>query len=229
MRKTVREVMHEAPVAIGAEAPFKEIAELMADHGISALPVLDPTDRVIGVVSEADLIVRDEDIPDPHVFERPSIHIARQKARASNASELMTSPPIMVGPETSLADAATMMRRHRVKRLPVCDTDGRLIGVVSRIDLVREFVRTDDAILDDVTRIMVHELSIPPTEVRVGVHDGVVTLEGTVEGEAEVPMVVNRLRRVAGVVDVVVRLRATRRAASGGPRVAPVLGTWARN
>ena len=229
MRTTVRDVMHTAPIAVGADAPFKEIAELMADHGMSALPVVDLSDRVVGVVSEADLIVRDEDIPVPHLIERRSTHAARQKARASTAAELMTSPAIVVAPETPLADAAGTMRRYRVKRLPVCDADRRLVGVVSRLDLVRQFVREDDAIMDEVSRIMVKELSIPPTEVRVGVHDGVVTLEGTVEHKAEVPMVVDRVRHVSGVVDIEARLRWTERTESEHPKVASMLGPWAQH
>ena len=229
MRTTVRDVMHTAPIAVGADAPFKEIAELMADHGVSALPVLDPSDRVVGVVSEADLIVRDEDIPAPHLIERRKTHAARRKARASTAAELMTSPAIVAAPETPLADAAGTMRRYRVKRLPVCDADRRLVGVVSRLDLVRQFVREDDAIMDEVSRVMVRELSIPHTAVRVWVHDGVVWLEGTVEYEAEVQMVVDRIHHVPGVVDVEARLRWTDRPESDGSRVAPTLGSWARN
>jgi CBS domain-containing protein len=214
---------------VGAETSFKEIAGLMAGREISALPVLDTSDRVIGVVSEADLIVRDEDIPRPHLIERPSTHAARRRARASNAVELMTAPAIVVGPETSVADAAAIMRRSRVKRLPVCDADHRLLGIVSRIDLVREFVRADDAILEEVTQVMLGEFSIPHTEVRVGVHDGVVSLEGTLEHEAELQMVVDRVRCVPGVIDVEARLRWADRERSHQPRVVPTFGSWARN
>jgi CBS domain-containing protein len=229
MTAKVRDVMRSAPVGVRAETPFKEIAEIMADRGISALPVLDVSDRVIGVVSEADLIVRDEDIPVRHLVERRSTHTARRKARASTAAELMTSPAIVVGPETSLADAAATMRRYRVKRLPVCDAHGGLLGVVSRIDLVRQFTREDVAILGDVRRVMAKELSIPPTAVRAAVHDGVVWLEGTVEHEAEVQMVVDRIRHVSGVIDVETRLSWTERPESDHPRVAPMLDSWARN
>jgi CBS domain-containing protein len=207
MTRRVGDVMNTQPVSVEADVPFKELARTMAERLISALPVVDDECRVVGVVSEADLIVRDETFGRrPHVLEGRAVRTARRKTHALTAGDLMTSPAVTVRPGATLAEAAGLMRKHRVKRLPVCDGDGRLVGVLSRLDLVREFVRDDAEIAEEVAHVLRHELFIPPSDVLSQVRGGVVTLAGRLDLRSQVSMVVDRVRRIDGTVEVLNRL-----------------------
>lgn len=206
MARHVSDVMQREPLTVEPHATFKDVARLMAGSRLSALPVIDDGGRVVGVVSEADLIVRDESFTRPHLLEGRATRLSHRKAHALTARGLMTAPAVVVPPDASLAEAATLMRRCRIKCLPVCDPDGMLLGLVSRLDLVHEFLRDDAEIARDVAEILQHELSIPEHEVRAVVTDGVVVLEGRVERRSQVPPVVDRVRRVPGTIEVVGRL-----------------------
>lgn len=206
MTRLVRDVMKPEAISIGRGAAFKDVARLMSHHRLSALPVVDDDERVVGVVSEADLIVRDETFGRPYVVEGRRVRSLRRKAQAVAVHDLMTAPAITIGPEACLAEAAGLMRRHRAKILPVCDPSGRLLGVVSRLDLVREFLRDDAEIAEEVTHVLQREMSIPASAVHATVNEGIVTLEGQVERRSQVPSIVDRVRRIAGTVEVVTRL-----------------------
>ncbi|MGW3354955.1 CBS domain-containing protein [Streptomyces bungoensis] len=209
----VRDVMTRRVLALRTGAVFKDIVEAMRAWRVSALPVLDDAGRVVGVVSEADLLRKEEYRgADPlRRREEPRFAEAR-KADALTAADLMTAPAVTVGPGTGLGQAARVMARSGVKRLPVVAPDGTLEGIVSRSDLLTVFLRNDEDIAGDVRREAVEPLLAAHTgDVRVEVRDGVVTLAGRVPDTALVPLAARLARGVPGVVDV-------RSALAGPPR-----------
>ncbi|MER6084916.1 CBS domain-containing protein [Streptomyces sp. NPDC001833] len=198
----VRDVMTRTVAAVGRRAPFKEIVRLMRDRQVSALPVIEGAGRVVGVVSEADLLANEElrDDPDAAYLQlRQPVDVA--KADALTAGDLMSLPAITVRPDATLSEAAGTMAREGVKRLPVVDEAGLLTGIVSRGDLLNVFLRGDAEIADEVRREIGSYLA-PPSAVRVEVSDGVVTLAGRIHDTALVPVAARLVRTVEGVVDV---------------------------
>ncbi|WP_327322614.1 CBS domain-containing protein [Streptomyces sp. NBC_01210] len=197
---TVSDVMTHTAVAVGRHATYKEIVELMEQWKVSALPVLEGEGRVIGVVSEADLLPKEEyRLDDPAQADRPLSDMT--KARAVSAEELMSSPAITVHASAMVAEAARIMARRRVKRLPVVDDVGLLEGVVSRSDLLKVFLRSDEAIADEIRRTVIQHLP-PAAQVEVSVTDGVVTLYGNLRDRALVSLLARAARAVEGVVDI---------------------------
>ncbi|MGI5441040.1 CBS domain-containing protein [Streptomyces shenzhenensis] len=199
----VSDVMTHTVAAVGPRASFKEMVRLMQDRKVSALPVIEGEGRVIGVVSEADLLPTEELRDDPDVgylrLRRPA---DLAKAEAVTAAELMSSPAITVRAGATLAEAARVMARARVKRLPVVDDRQVLQGVVSRADLLKVFLREDEDIAEEVRREIVSHVFPPPSAVGVEVRDGVVTLSGTVRDSSLLPVAARLVRAVEGVVDV---------------------------
>jgi CBS domain-containing protein len=210
MNSLVRDMMTTDVVTVEASTPFKEIVARLAGRRVSAVPVVDAGGRVLGVVSEADLLLKEEH-PDaeqsvPLVWTRRR-RIEWDKAAGTVAGELMTAPPVTVPPTATVADAARHMHAARVKRLPVVDEDGRLLGIVSRADLLKVFARPDDAIrLEVVDQVILRELMMDPSRFFVRVQDGVVCVEGAVERRTLVPFVVRAVQGVEGVVRVEDRL-----------------------
>ncbi|MEU2865609.1 CBS domain-containing protein [Streptomyces mirabilis] len=200
----VSDVMTHTVAAIGRKANFKEIVQLMEQWKVSALPVLEGEGRVIGVVSEADLLPKEEfrdSDPDRHTQLRRLSDLA--KAGAVTAEDLMTAPAVTVQANATLAQAAWTMAHAKVKRLPVVDDMGLLEGVVSRGDLLKVFLRGDEDIAEEVRREVVSYLfRAPSAPVRVQVQDGVVTLTGRVRDTSLVPVAARLVRSVEGVVDV---------------------------
>jgi predicted transcriptional regulator len=200
----VSDVMTHTVAAIGRGAAFKEVVRMMHDWKVSALPVLEGEGRVVGVVSEADLLhkeeFRDSD-PDRHTQLQRLTDLA--KAGAVTAGELMTSPALTVRADATLAQAARTMAHAKVKRLPVVDELGMLQGVVSRADLLKVFLRDDEDIAEEVRReIVAYLFPAPASAVRVAVREGVVTLGGRVRDTSLVPVAARLVRAVEGVVDV---------------------------
>jgi CBS domain-containing protein len=197
-------------VTVDEDTPFKEIVGLMADCGVSALPVVDADGRVVGIVSEADLVRREEfpeGPPEGQLFEGRRRREARAKAAGATAVELMTSPAVTVGPDASIAEAARLLHRHHIKRLPVLDPAGPLLGIVSRADLLKVFLRADADLATDVRqRVLRRTMAIDPDTVAVEVRDGVVTVGGRLERSSLIPILVSLVRGLDGVVDVVDRL-----------------------
>jgi CBS domain-containing protein len=208
--RTVRTLMTHNVVTARPDTAFKDIVDTMATERVSALPVVDADGLVVGIVSEADLM---------HKLERPDHGatarlISRQrreataKAAADVAADLMTAPAVTIAPDASAGAGARLMHQHQVKRLPVVDGDGRLVGIVSRRDLLATYLRTDDEIRAEIRDdVLLGDLLIGPSEVTATVHDGVVTLAGTVDQRSTARIVERLVRGVAGVVDVVGRLR----------------------
>ncbi|MEU8849500.1 CBS domain-containing protein [Streptomyces sp. NPDC048564] len=195
---TVSDVMTHTVVAVGSEAPFKEIVELLDQWKVSALPVLAGEGRVVGVVSEADLLPKEELRNGNEI----GSDIGEQlKAGALTAGELMSTPAVTVHADASLAEAARIMARRHVKRLPVVDGVGMLQGVVSRSDLLKVFLRSDAEIADEIRGSVLGLLPIT-TALDVSVAEGVVTLSGAMPERGLVPVVTRAVRAVEGVVDV---------------------------
>jgi CBS-domain-containing membrane protein len=173
------------------------------------VPVVDDNLRVLGVVSESDLLRKIEYAghEEPRLFEGRRRRQDRAKAYAGTAAELMSSPPVVVRAGTPLAAAARLLDAEQVKRLPVVDEQGRLLGIVSRGDLLKVHLRPDDEIRQDVLAGVLGRVGAQPAPaVDAQVSDGVVTLTGRVDRWSVADLTVRATRQVAGVVEVVDRL-----------------------
>lgn len=202
----VDDVMTTDVVTVRVSTPYREIVDLMTSRHISAVPVVDDFRRVLGVISEADLLYKVELIGEPHerrIFEGRRRHAARVKADAMVAGELMTAPAVTVLSGTPLAAAAKQMDRERVKRLPVTDDMGRLIGIVSRADLLKVHLRPDEDIKRDVTdEVLKRILAVEDGVVDVSVTEGVVTLSGRLDRHSSTEIAARLAAQVGGVVRV---------------------------
>lgn len=206
--RKVGNVMTCDVVQVVYETPFKEVAELLGKHRISGLPVVDDDGKVIGVISETDLLYRQAaqgwDAPQRRLRLTRAARERAEKARARTAGELMSAPPVTVRAHDPIAGAARVMAERRVERLPVLDEEDRLVGIVTRRDLLRVFLRADTEIRTEVIdEVLVRGLLEPPHAVGVSVADGVVTLEGRLERATEVSIAGQMTRQVDGVVGVV--------------------------
>ncbi|UQA94411.1 CBS domain-containing protein [Streptomyces halobius] len=187
--RSVADLMTPNAVTAQPGTTFKEITRLLDEYGITAVPVVDENERTVGVVSEADLLRR------------------QSKEGPSTAATLMTSPAIVARPEWSAVLAARTMDEKKIKRLPVVDDSGRLIGVISRRDILQLFLRRDRAIQEEILEdILTCTLGLSPAALTVDVTDGKVTLSGTLERKSLIPIVVRLCESVDGVVEVVDRL-----------------------
>ncbi|MFF9119947.1 CBS domain-containing protein [Streptomyces massasporeus] len=192
--------------------PAEEVARLLADHRIGGLPLVDQDDQVIGVVSASDLTAHEPATPDPHRsrnrFAFPELSPAnrRRTAQASvrPAGELMSAPPVTAHAEDTIVVAARTMARRGVKRLPVLDEEDRLVGIVTRRDLLRVFLRPDAEIREEVIEeVLVRALWQTPRSIDVVSAEGVVTLAGRLERRSEAEIAVAMTRQIDGVVAVV--------------------------
>lgn len=201
-RRQVGSVMTADVVTVGPEAPFKAVAVLLASWRISGAPVVDEEGHVLGVVSQGDLLER----ATPHGLLKRQ---ARRKAGAAFVADLMTTPAITVRADDDVAVATKLLEEHHFHRLPVVDGDGKLVGVVSRSDLLRVFLRTDREIREEVREeVLRREMAVDPASLYVAVHNGIVTLNGTVERASMIPVITALTRRVDGVVEVRQQLKA---------------------
>ncbi|KUN82462.1 hypothetical protein AQJ66_21810 [Streptomyces bungoensis] len=204
----VSDVMTRAVVGVGRGTLFKDIVERMEQARVGAVPVLEGDGRVIGLVSEADLLPKEEfrdSDPDRLTQLRRLPDLA--KAGALTAEELMSTPAVTVHGDATVAEAARIMAVRHVKRLPVVDAEGVLEGVVSRGDLLKVFLRPDNDLADEIRRDVVDVLFPAPVEpVHIVVTDGVATLTGTVREADRIPLATRMTRGVEGVVAVDCRL-----------------------
>lgn len=200
---TVLDVMTKDVITASPSDGFKEVAERLFRTGVSVLPVVDADRMVVGVVSEADILVKEGN---KTIMRHPVLRHTRrdaQRAQALVASEVMTQPATTIRPDQTVAAAARLMHRGGFKHLPVVDADARLLGVVSRHDLIKVFCRTDDAIRQEVIMgVFTNDLMIDTLGVKVAVLDGVVALGGEVERKTEVPIVTLLVGAIDGVVAV---------------------------
>lgn len=203
---TVLDVMTKGAIAVHEDTPYQEIVNTLAEHHVSAVPVIDHHRRVLGVVSESDLLHKMEFVgedTEPRTFEWGSKKVNRAKARAGTAKDLMTAPAITVEEQVPVVRAARLLAEHDIKRLPVVDFLGRLAGVVSRGDLLRIYLRDDTEIRDDIVEGVLRKvLWIDPMSVQVDVTDGFVRLSGKVEHRSTADILTRVTQAVAGVTGV---------------------------
>ena len=204
MKVTVKAVMTTTVVAVKQGASYKEMAALLRKYRVSAFPVLDDDQKVIGIVSEADLLVKEALNADRGGPIAALVHHKElEKADGVTAGDLMSSNVVTVKPDDTVEQAARLMYHLQVKRLPVVDAGGHLVGIVSRADLLTVFDRPDQEIraeiVDDVIR---HEFLVDTAQFMVTVADGVVTVSGAPETADLGHRIVDKIRHVQGVVAV---------------------------
>ena len=208
MRATVNDVMSTHVIAVRQRASYKEMAAMLHEQRVSAFPVLDDDNKVIGVVSESDLLAKEAfegELPGPmHGLLQRRL---RDKASAVTAAELMTKPPVTIGPDARVTEAARLMYSRRVKRLPVVNDHGKLIGIVTRADVLSVFSRPDADIQREITQdLILGSFLCDPAGFTVSVKDGIVTIVGTPETTPVGRDIVDAARHVEGVVAVRDRL-----------------------
>jgi len=211
MSARVMDVMTSNVVAVHTNASFKEIAATLRDRRVSAFPVLDDAGTVIGVVSEADLIAKEALEAGYETHPGPLSGLLHghdlEKARGATAGELMSRPPVTVRPDELVSHAAHLMHDRRVKRLPVVNADGKLVGIISRTDVLSVFSRPDQDIRREITQeIILGRFLTDPATFAVTVKDGIVTLEGSPETAPLGRDIVAAVRHLEGVVAVRDRL-----------------------
>ncbi|MGW4820306.1 CBS domain-containing protein [Streptomyces sp. NPDC004227] len=203
--RTVEDLMTRGVVRVRRDTPFKQVARVLAGNEVTAVPVVDELDRPVGVVSEADLLRTVAGRPDPAGL-LPGTRAEdawHGGSAAGTAEDLMTAPAVCARPEWTVVEAARLMDGHRVKRLPVVDEGGTLVGVVSRGDLLRVFLRRDEAVFEEITQdVLARTLGLTPADVTVGVSDGRVSLKGTVRARSLIPVIERLCGGVDGVVSV---------------------------
>lgn len=204
--RRIDQLMTRDVVSVRGDAPFKEIVRTLSEHRVTAVPVVDGGGRVVGLVSEADLLRKTADqaaapsgmpaVPDLESWEQA-------KAEGTRAEELMSAPAVCARPEWTVAEAARLMEVQRVKRLVVVDGDDHLLGIVSRRDLLAVYLREDDDIRREIVEdVLGDTLRLEPTSLAVEVHDGRVELSGRLPSRGMVPAVERMCATVDGVVSV---------------------------
>jgi CBS domain-containing protein len=214
-RLTVGEVMTPHVISVREETPFKELVRLMKDHDISGLPVLDSSGCLVGIVTEADLL---EVVGEPtgvkkrhtqfgrlldRLLSPGRTHMIDESTGQISAKFLMTTDLITTTPDTPVREAARHIVETGVKRLPVVDGERHLVGIVSRQDLLRPYLRDDERIREEVIESLAKKtLWIDPSPLKVLVKQGVVQLHGVVEKQSQKEILIELTRRVDGVVKV---------------------------
>jgi CBS domain-containing protein len=206
---TVRDAMTRSVLTVPLIAPLREVAQVLVDNGISGVPVVDVDGTVLGVVSEADLLVKEQG--PGAIRHRPLARFLGEsrkvraqvlKLEAITAAEAMTSPAVTISSGRPIHDAAEIMTTRRINRLPVVD-DGRLVGIISRADLVRAYVRSDDQLAETIRQdVILRILWLDPDQFTVVVKGGVASISGRVERRSTAEMIGPSVRMVPGVIDV---------------------------
>jgi CBS-domain-containing membrane protein len=200
----VDDVMTKDVVAVREDTPYRDVVNALISRRISAVPVVDSTHHVVGVVSEADLLLKLTDVPAPRVFVTWRYRRDRAKARGRVARDLMSAPAVTVLTSLSVAAAARRMQSLRVKRLPVEDDLGRLVGIVTRGDLLKVQLRPDVEVRQDVVdEGLAGVPGVEAGEVQVEATDGVVKLSGRLHFRSAVDRAAQSTARIPGVVGVV--------------------------
>ena len=177
MNTTVKDVMTTRVIWVKKDATFREMAAALREYRVSAFPVVDDDQKVIGVVSEADMLNKEALDDEPGMISGILHRRDQAKAHGITAGDLMTTAVVAVRPEDTVEHAAKLMYDRRVKRLPVTDESGRLVGIISRADVLSVFDRTDAAICHEITHdVLLGEFLVDPLVFQVTVMDGIVTL-----------------------------------------------------
>jgi CBS domain-containing protein len=195
-------------VMVPGDTSFKDMASMLSMSRISALPVVDEAGKVIGVVSEADMLIKEADqASHPGRFTGLRRRPGHEKAAGITAAELMTSPPVVTYPDEPVQHAAWLMYDRGVKRLPVLDEAGHLLGIVSRSDVLSVFGRPDEEIRREVMdALILGSFLMDPARFEVTVQDGIVTMAGRPETAEVGKSLIEAVRQLDGVVAVRDRL-----------------------
>jgi CBS domain-containing protein len=208
-RRTVADVMTTSVHIAGAHTPFKLLVRLIEENRVSAIPIVDQQGMPIGIVSEADLLMKERrsDLERQDLVHTRKRREQRTKADGVVASELMTSPPITVPMTATLPETARLMQERNVRRLVVVDSSGRIAGIVSRSDLLQVFLRTDEELRREVKDVLIPAVLLEATStVHVEVRWNVVTLSGEVDRRSDAAMLARMTGDIDGVVSVIDRL-----------------------
>lgn len=211
MCSLVCDVMTREVLVARPETTFRELVRLIEDQHVHALPVVDELQRVLGIVAESDLLVKVEGdrLITEELIEGHMGTFLRRRGRArpagTTAGEIMTSPGVTIDPSQTLSHAARVLHQRHIGRLPVVEHDGRLIGIVTRSDLLTVFLRSDEDLLVAVQEAIDDSAS---GTLWATVDDGVVVLEGSAESLSQVMAVGDLVRRVQGIVHLDVRASA---------------------
>jgi CBS domain-containing protein len=206
---TIADVMTKPVFTVRRETPLKDVARLLIDNGVSGVPVVDEDGAVLGVVSEADFLVKEQGAGEIRhrrlarlLGERPETIHQLEVISATNAGEAMTTPAVTIEASRPIREAASIMTNDRINRLPVTD-HGRLVGIVTRADLVRAYVRTDEELVRTIREdVLLHILWLDPAGFDVSVVNGEVSISGGVERRSTAQIIEETLRMVPGVVAV---------------------------
>lgn len=201
MKAVVRDVMSTHPISVRKATPVKEVAARLRANRVSGFPVLDEGGKVVGVVSEADLLIREALNGTRGRFVGLVHPKETRKATGVTAGELMTCPAVTIALDDTVEHAARLMYTHDLKRLPVVDAAGQLAGIISRTDVLAVFDRPDEEIRLEITGQVIPRLS-EPSWYSVRVKDGIVTLEGTPETMSIGREMLSQVSHVTGVVAV---------------------------
>jgi CBS domain-containing protein len=206
----IAEIMTAEVVTVLPEAPLHAVAETLVARGISGLPVCGHDGELLGVVSAGDIIWKETGLA-----ARPESALARilnaadhddDKLAALTAGGAMSAPAVTISPTASVASAARIMLEAHVNRLPVV-SEGRLVGIVTRTDLVRAFVRSDEEIERELTDdVLLRVLWVDPSTLTIGVSQGQVTITGLVDNRSTAELIETYVRRIPGVVDATLEL-----------------------
>ncbi|MFJ3175320.1 CBS domain-containing protein [Streptomyces roseus] len=204
----VADLMTDEVVSVTPGTVFKDVVKLLAQYDITGVPVLDEEDRVVGVVSQTDLLARAAPGPDASQGDAGA-------GGASTAGEVMSSPAVTVRAEQTAADAARLMTRRGIERLPVVDVEDRLVGIITRRDLLRVFLRPDSEIRRRVRdEVLADVLAVPAGDIDVHVIDGVVALDGHIRQAEQLSLLISLVERIDGVVAVASHVTARSGAAA---------------
>ncbi|MER6516595.1 CBS domain-containing protein [Streptomyces sp. NPDC001553] len=201
--REVSELMTREVVTVPQNAAFKDIVRTLLEHQVSAVPVVDSAGHALGLISEGDLLPKSaaqgdyfQSLPERKAWQK-------DKAAGLRAEELMSAPLVCARPDWTVAEAARLMEAQGVKRLLIVDETDTLVGIVSRRDLLRIFLRDDDAIRHEITiDILDRTLRQSSTAITVDMTDGRVELRGTVQFKSLIPVIERLCRTVDGVVSV---------------------------
>jgi CBS domain-containing protein len=192
MHAYVRDVMTTGVVTVRPDTPYREIAAMFREHRVSGFPVTADDGKVIGVVSESDLLT----LADGH-------HRGHRAAGPATAGDLMTHPAVTTSPDDLVRTAARVMHSHRLQRLPVTDREGRLEGIVSRSDVLSVFRRSDAELRREITQDVIADgFFTDPARLTVTVHKGIVTLEGEPGSAVLGAGIASQVEHLEGVVAV---------------------------
>ena len=205
----VRDLMSREVVTVRPELPLKEAARMMVEHTYSGLPVVEEGNHVLGVLTEADLILKEGGFEAVHHRRLARLFGDRQEAveqvtkiEAVTVAEAMTSPAVTISPGRAVHEAARMMIDARVSRLPVVE-DGLLVGIISRDDVVRSYLRSDEEIARVVREeVLLKGMWVDPATIEVRVDEGIVRLVGNVDRRSTAEILQHLVARVEGVMGV---------------------------